>query len=182
MKFNIAWANVVKENVSLKIALLIVGITAIFLGAGLFVVSTKDPIVIERACGARVLEKSTNTKPSVAEIKEFAKEALAQRFNSGLEPKDAFLSPIEIKAKVSEETLLKKKNINQASVVRNIFVVKDKIYADIDRVFAMGESRPAYASKLALDIQYTSRSEDNPYGLILNKVSFLDQKGDKSDK
>lgn len=182
MKFNIAWANVVKENVSLKIALLIVGVTAIFLGAGLFVVSTKEPFVIERACGTRVLEKSINTEPSVSEIKAFAKEALTQRFNSGLEPKEAFLSPIEIKAKVSEETLLKKKNINQASVIRNVFVVKNKTYADIDRVFAMGDSRPAYASKLALDIQFTSRSEDNPYGLILNRISFLDQKGDKSGK
>lgn len=182
MKFNIAWANVIKENVSLKIAFLIVGLTTILLGVVLIVVSTKDPVVIERSCGAKVLQQSTNTKPSIEEIKEFAKEALAQRFNSGLGAKDKFLSSTEVKSKINEETLLKKKNINQASVVRNVFVIKDKIYADIDRVFAMGESRPAYASKLALDIQSTARTEDNPYGLILNRVSFLNQKGEKLDK
>lgn len=182
MKFNIAWANVIKENFSLKYALLIVGILAILLGIGLVVTATRDPILIERSCGAKIVSKSLNKTPTVDEIKEFAKEALVQRFDSVIEPKSSHLSSVEIKSKISEEILLKKKNINQATVIRNVFVVKDKIFADIDRVFAMGDSRPAYASKLALDIQYTERSGKNPYGLILNKVSFLEQKGNKDEK
>ena len=69
----------------------------------------------------------------------------------------------------------------QLVVVREVFSVKDKIYADIDRVFAMGDARPAYSSKLSLDIRFTERSEDNPYGMILNSITFLNPKEAKGD-
>lgn len=178
MKFNIAWANIANENVSLKYALIFTLGFGVFLGVGFLRLALKDPIVIERSCSTQMM-KAVNSKPTVEEMKIFSREALMQRFSSEISANKEFLSPIELAAKKNEEGSLQKKKVSQNVIVRSVVNVKEKIYAEVDRVFMMGDSRPAYSTKLLLDIQATARTEANPYGLILNKITFLNIKGGK---
>lgn len=172
MKFNVAWANIAKENVSLKFALVSMMVISIFLSIGFLQMAMKDPIVIERSCKTEFVGKA-NTKPTVAEIKAFTKEALSQRYSSEVQVNDSFISAKEVQQKKAEEETFKNKKISQFILVRSVSVIDGKVIANIDRIFSMGEARPAYPSQIQLDIQSVTRSTENPYGLILNKIEVI---------
>lgn len=175
MRFSTAWANIAKQNVSLKVALVSVSVASVFLSIGFMKTSFKDPIVIERSCKTESLVASS-IEPTVAEMKQFVKKALLERYSSEEIAAVSYLSKKLNKEKLTENKLFKKKDVVQLSLVRSVDVTKDKIIANVDRIFSMGKTRPAYPSKFALKVQSIKRTLENPYGLILVSIKTITQK------
>ena len=171
MRFSTAWANVAKQNVTLKVVILSLSVSTVFLAIGFLKANFKAPIVVERSCETVMLQQQ-NTEPTVKEIKQFLNEALLERFSaSSVESK--YLSKNVKVEKKAENKIFAKKKIQQFAIIRSIQVTKDKMTAQVDRLFSMGKTRPAYASEFLLKIQSTKRSLKNPYGLVLVSIKTL---------
>ena len=173
MRFPQAWANIAKENVSLKIVLFCTSTIAVLMSIGFLKSSLKDPIVVERSCKTQILKEKAQEAPTAKEIKEFLNIALVQRFTSGKEVEKSFFSKSELKVRGQEEETFKDKKIKQLVIVRDILITEKTIAAEVDRVFSMGKARPAYPSTLVLDVQQIKRTLKNPYGLVINKIETL---------
>ncbi len=174
MRFNTAWAAVTSQNVTLRVVFLIfAGVMAAmsFVAAK---ASLKNPIIIERACYSSVLEPKTS-EHSPVEIEAFIKEAVHQRFDSDGVPNSEFLSVEEFKLRAKEQEELGRRQMKQR-VTLNSFVRKDgTISADTDRLISVGSIRSAFSFPLMLSLSSVTRSEANPYGLVLVKIIPLNQ-------
>lgn len=181
MRFPQAWANIASQNSVLRVA--IVGVTASGLVALLISLkfAFKDPLIIERSCYSSIKSSTTSQEPTKIEYEQFIKEALSQRFDGDNLAQSDYLSIEELANKTTEQNEMKKRTVRQKIIVNSITRKDDSFFADTDRILAMGNLRSALPFPLTLKIQRTSRSEANPYGLILFNVSIQNQEGVKNE-
>ncbi len=171
MKFHVAWDSLEKENRFLKVLVIIVLLLAIFLCSVVAVVSGKDPLVIAKGCYSRISEKDPSA-PTNDEIKAFVEEALKARFNTGwMNPN--FLSREESVFRDKEQLELSKQKMRQTVVVNNVLPQKDGINVDADRMISVGDIRSSFRFPLKVQIKSETRSEGNPYGLVLSDVEEI---------
>ena len=71
---------------------------------------------------------------------------------------------------------LKKKGMRQTLIVNSVTVNGDTIRVDADRLISVDKIRSAFPLMLEASVSRTTRTEDNPYGLLLTKVAPVDAK------
>ncbi len=175
MKFVSVWAKTAAENVTLKAAAALLGIVAVFQLVAILVLSSREAIVVERACYSRIT-KAGPQKHTNEEISAFLAEALPMRFSTEESAKASHLSPEQAAAKTREEEALKTKQIAQKFVFFEASVSEKEIIATGDRIISLGAAKSVLPLKVKVTVAATQRSEANPYGLILTDVSQIEEK------
>ena len=178
MKFTTAWAKTAAQNVTLKIATLVlaaVSLVQLFVICGL---AARDLPVIERGCFSRPLQAKP-IDPTKNEIEAFLIEALPMRFDSSAYLKEGFLSIEETVSREKELATLKQRQIQQRILVQDVKSDGKEVLVTADRLFSVGKIRSALSLNLKVIVQQSNRTESNPYGLILSSVTQIEEKEDK---
>ena len=178
MRFSTAWAKTAAQNVTLKVATVVlagVSIVQLSVIAGL---SIKDPLVIERACFSK---KSIikNSNPTQDEIKSFLTESIPMRFDSIGNSIDGWLAIEESIAREKEIATLKQRQMTQKVLVSEVKFENKDIIVTTDRIMSIGKIKSVLPLNLKVVVQQSTRSESNPYGLILSSISQIEEKEDK---
>ena len=175
MRFPTAWADIAAQNVTLKFVIGALSISLITTATIAAKLGLKDPIVVERGCVSKSANIASANVTDV-EIRGFIEQVLPQRFGTATEPKAAYLSPAQSKARAIEMDDIKKKGMRQTLVVNSVTVNGDAIRVDADRLISIDKIRSAFPLMLEVSVSRTARTEDNPYGLLLTKVATVDAK------
>jgi hypothetical protein len=178
MKFTTAWAKTAAQNVTLKIATLVlaaVSLVQLFIIVGL---TTRDLPVIERGCFSRPLQTKP-LNPSKNEIEAFILEALPMRFDSNGYLKEGFLSIEETLFREKEQLTLKQRQITQKIIIQDVKSDGKDVQVFADRLLSVGKVKSALPINLKIVVQQSNRTESNPYGLILSNVSAIEEKEEK---
>lgn len=170
MRMPLAWANTVAQNVTLKAALLVLCLVAVSLALATAKLAIRQPIIIERGCISSVVD-SSSTEHSATEIESFMKEALRQRFNSDAVPVPDYLSSEEILSREQEQKELSSRSMNQTVIVRGIKIDGNTTTIDTDRVIAVAQIRSAFVFPITATIKSTTRTQNNPYGLQIVRLT-----------
>jgi hypothetical protein len=178
MKFTTAWAKTAAQNVTLKVATVILGIVTVFQLSVITGLSMKEPLIIERSCYSKVLTAKP-ADPTQEEIKSFLSEALPMRFDSTGYLKDGFLAIEETIARDKELATLKSRQMNQRVLISEIKFDGKDIQVFTDRLVSIGKIKSALTLNLKVKVEQTNRSESNPYGLIVSSISQIEEKEDK---
>lgn len=177
MKFSVAWAKIATENHVLKFIVIILSGLCLFFALTSLKLSLRDPLVIERGCYSKNATP-VDGKRSPAEIEAFLKEALSQRFDSSSAPRNGFLSDEEIEVREREQKELEGRKLEQRVILSRLSMNGGVVNVEADRLIAIGEVRSAFKFPLIVKIESVTRSEGNPYGLVVEEVKTI-QKGEK---
>jgi hypothetical protein len=178
MRFTTAWADVLKENLNLRVGVLVLAFTTAALGVTTVRLSLRTPLLVERGCQTGTLSPSDANR-NEAEIAAFVKSALASRFDTDAADARTFLSDQEFHNRVAEQQELEKKSVRQRILVNSVKVQGESINIDSDRIISVGQIRSALPFPIKATIAFEARSETNPYGLLLMNVVPIRQKGDE---
>lgn len=173
MKFSTAWAVTAAQNVSLKAATLVLGIVTLTLAATCIKLALKSPLIVERGCAANIAKLASNQERTASEIESFTRVALSQRFNSDEKIVPTFLSSEEESARFAEQKELNQREMTQKVIFNKIQITGEKVVIHADRLISIGNIRSAFLFPLQVTISSILRTEVNPYGLTLSKVSPL---------
>jgi hypothetical protein len=162
------------EKELLKITnLTLTGIVVALCGT-LVTTATRDPILVDRSSRKTVIiEKVATDEEKISEVENFLREALSLRFDSKVKSSSELLSKELARAHEIEEGELKAKQVAQSVVVNGIQKTKDGFVVDADRIVSISKLRSAFSFPLKAQIEKTSRSEQNPYGLMLIRIEKL---------
>lgn len=180
MKFTLAWAEVLTQNIALRVAVLALSGCLIAVLVVLVKVSLKEPLIIERACHTSTLESSSPERTE-KEIAAFIVQALKARFDTGADD-SVILSEEEARYREQEQKDLNGKGIHQRIVFNSVKeIAGTQVTVDADRLISVGPVRSAFSFPLLVTIGSVKRTENNPYGLRLIQVKPL-QEGKKDEK
>lgn len=101
---------------------------------------------------------------------------MTQRFGSAVDVHTSYFSPAQVKARTMELDDLRKKGMRQTLIVNAVTINADAIKVEADRLIAVDKIRSAFPVVLNVEVSRTNRTTDNPYGLILTKVSVVEAK------
>jgi hypothetical protein len=178
MRFSTAWAKTAAQNVTLKVATVVLTLVSV---VQLFVIAqlaSRDLPIIERSCYSRLLHPQ-QTDPTKEEITSFLTEALPMRFDSVSYVKEGFLSIEESTSREKEQTALKQRQISQRVVISDVKIDGKDIQVTADRLVSFGKVKSDLAFNLKVVVRQTNRTESNPYGLVLSSVSQIEEKENK---
>ena len=96
MRFIVAWANVISENMALKLSLGCLVLVLASLSTVVVKLAARKPLVVERGCLSRVVPTGDGTRTAV-EVETFVREAVSMRFDTAALVKPDYLSDGEIK-------------------------------------------------------------------------------------
>jgi len=170
MKFSLAWAQTAAQNVTLKVALSVLCFVSGTLALSTVKLASRKPIIIDRGCFSATVEPSGNDH-SASEVEAFVREAIRQRFNSDAAPIPDFLSEEEISARNQEQKEFSGRAMTQTVIVRSVKANESTVTIDADRLIAVAQIRSAFSFPLMATIRSTTRSQGNPYGLQLVKLT-----------
>ncbi|MBI4403625.1 MAG: hypothetical protein HY537_05665 [Deltaproteobacteria bacterium] len=180
MKFTSAFANVLSQNMTLRAAVALLSLCSLFFCISTIRLAVRDPIVIERTCYSKALEP-VDPKHTSTEIEAFIRGSVPSRFDSNSNAAQ-FLSTDELMFRNKEQDELLKKEMTQKVVVNSIKLDGARFIVDTDRIISIGKVRTALAFPLIVELSSTTRSEINPYGLVLKRVSQFSEEGNKNEK
>ena len=175
MKFSTAWAKVAAQNVTLKVATLILAIISVTQLGVITSLASREPLVIERSCYSRMLP-TKNAQPDQNEIKGFLDVALPMRFDSDGYFKEGFLSLQEVGARDKELATIKQRQMNQKIVISDLKIAEKLITITADRLISIGKIKSALPLNLEVTLEQTNRTEANPYGLIIGAINQIEEK------
>lgn len=178
MRFSTAWAKTAAQNVTLKIATVILAIVSTVQLLIIGNLASRDLPVIERSCYSSSLQAKASA-PTNDEMKAFLLESIPMRFNTDAYVKNGFLSIQETTSRENEQASLKQRQINQKVIVANFKFDADDISITTDRIVSVGRVKSVLGLNLKVVLQKTNRSEANPYGLILSSVAEVKEKEEK---
>ena len=181
MKYTEAWASVVLQNLNLKIATVILGCLSLVLGMTTLKLAFKDSVIIERGCYSKTVTP-VKDEHSKNEIEVFMKEALSQRFDSGVQPVDGLLSPDELNLRQTEQKEFENRGMKQRIVVNQVTESSDGFKVDVDRIISVGDVRSAFKFPLIVKLESKARSYSNPYGLLVVTAKQYEDKPTATDK
>lgn len=171
MRFPVAWAQVAAQNVNLKFAVAALSVTSIGLAISCTKLALKPPLLIERTCYSSAVA-TASIKHTSAEIEAFLRDALGQRFDTDSIIRDGFISIEESKFKPQEQADLKRREMRQQIIVGHVTAINDStVGIDTDRLVSLGQVKSIFPFPLEIKISKTQRSESNPYGLMIEKIS-----------
>lgn len=177
MRFTHAWADVIAQNLTLKVVVTALSITTVTLGLTSVKLALKKPLVIERSCYSKAANLGS-TEHSPLEIETFVFAALSQRFDTNAVVTGGYLSIEEELSRRQEQRDLVNKGMNQTVIINSVKIDGQKVFVDSDRLIAIGQIRSALPLPLLVNLSTTDRTEGNPYGLLIEKVSIV-KKEDK---
>ena len=169
MKFTIAWAEIAKQNLMLKIALACLSVCAVLFSIVSLKLALREPLIVERACFSRKL-KSADPRRTKDEIEAFIRLSIEQRFNTDSKPQADTVSAAELWFRGLEQKELSSKQIKQRVVINMVTVEDSEVTIDADRILTVGNIRSALAFPLKAKVESQERTESNPYGLMLSNV------------
>lgn len=175
MKYTEAWANVVAQNLNLKVVSIILGVLSIVLGMITLRLTFKDSIIIERGCFSKTVSP-VKDEHSKEEIQSFLKESLSQRFDSEVQPVDGLLSPDELRLRIAEQKEFDSRKMTQKILVNNVMETPEGFKVDADRLISVGDVRSAFRFPLIVKLESKPRSYSNPYGLLVTTTKSVDEK------
>jgi hypothetical protein len=175
MRFSVAWAKVAAQNVTLKLATILLAIVAIVQLFILLDLSLRNPLVVDRGCFSRI-STAKPQEPTTEEIKGFLLEALPMRFDSTAVVKDGFLSIEETVNREKEQATLKQRQMSQRVLVSDVQVNGRDVAVAADRLISVGKIKSALTFNLRVTIQQINRTESNPYGLVISQISLIEEK------
>ncbi len=169
MRFHVALDSLEKENQILRFSVIGLLVLSVVLCSGILYASMKDPLIIERACFSKSLSLA-NANPTKEETASFLEIALRERFDS--ENQDSrYLTADQLTARVREQAELSKQKLTQKVIVNKVEVTEDgTISIDADRFISTGDVRTVLRFPLKVEIAKVTRSDANPYGLLLTNV------------
>jgi hypothetical protein len=178
MRYTTAWSNVLSQNVTLRFAVLILGVTTTALAYSAARMSFRPPLIIERGCFSKgTTSGSTEVTPD--EMESFVREALKQRFDSQAKIFGDFLSNEEMAFRTQEQKELTTRSISQKVLVNSLRVEGNKVFIESDRLISVGTIRSAFPFNLQMTLSSQSRTYDNPYGLTALKITEQKSEGTK---
>ncbi len=177
MKYTEAWASVVSQNLSLKIATVVLAGIAAILGMVTLRLAFKEAIIIERGCYSKSLG-SVKDEHTPQEIEAFLGAALPQRFDTHIQPVDGLLAPEELRARLIEQKEFEAKNMRQRVILNGVEKTSDGFKLDVDRIISVNNVRSAFRFPLVVKLESKARSQSNPYGLLLVAIKPSDTKSD----
>ena len=175
MKFTMAWTSIASQNVVLRWVILALTGCCLLLAIGMVRLAVRHPLIIDRQCFSKVIDPA-GSKHTVGEIAQFAEVAIAQRFNSDAKDSQYFLSQKEQVFRLKEQKALLVKKMTQKVIVNSVRIEGPKAKVDTDRLISVGKIRSAFAFPLVVEISKVSRTDTNPYGLILSRVVQANKK------
>lgn len=175
MRYTTAWSNVLSQNLTLRFAVLILGLTTTALAYSAARMSFRPPLIIERGCFSKTVN-SGSTEVAPDEMEAFVREAIKQRFDSQAKLFGDFLSNEEMGFRVQEQREFTTRSIGQKVLVNSLRVEGNKVFVESDRLISIGTIRSAFPFNVQLTLSSQSRTYDNPYGLTVLKVT--EQKND----
>jgi hypothetical protein len=178
MRFSTAWAKSAAQNVTLKVATVVLGVVCFFQLSLIAGLSMKDPLVIERTCFSRA-SITKNATPTQEEIKSFLSETIPMRFDSSAMLKEGFLALEETISREKELAILKQRQMTQRVLITDMKVNQNEIQVFTDRLISIGKIKSVLPLNLKITILQTNRSESNPYGLIIGSISQIIEKEEK---
>ena len=178
MRFSTAWAKTAAQNVTLKTASALLGIVCLFQLSVIAGLSMKDPLVIERSCFSKAIALK-NPKPTQDEIASFLGEAIPMRFDSAGNLEDGFLALAETISREKEMGTLKQRQMAQRVLVSDVKINGDEILVTTDRLVSIGKIKSVLPLNLKVTVLQTSRTDSNPYGLIVGSISQIVEKEKK---
>ena len=181
MKYTEAWASIVSQNLNLKLVTCILGVLSIVLGMVTLKLAFKDAIIIDRGCYSKVMTP-TKDEHSKTEVASFLKEALAQRFDSTVQPVDGLLSQNEFALRIMEQKEFEGRGLKQRLVINKVMEDSEGFKVEADRIVSVGEVRSAFKFPLLVKLESKSRSYSNPYGLLIVSVKQIEEKLQAKDK
>lgn len=178
MKFTTAWAKTAAQNVTLKVATVVLSAVTISQLSVITGLSLKEPLVIERGCYSKAIQVKP-ADPTQEEIKSFLSEALPMRFDSNSYMKEGFLAIEETIARDKELATLKSRQMNQRVLISEVKFDGKDIQVSTDRLVSIGKVKSALPLNLKVKVEQTNRTESNPYGLIVSSISQIEEKEEK---
>ena len=173
MKFRDVWHEIAKQNSILKVFLAVV-VSLCFLLAILALKSVdKPPLLIERSCKSLIIEIAPK-KHTTKEIDAFLRVALSERFNTKIEETGKYFTENESTLRVGEHKALKNKGVRQYINIHNIKQKGNEALVAADRILSFKEIRAATAIELSVQFAKVTRTEKNPYGLVLTSIKLLE--------
>jgi len=149
---------------------ILIGLTVYF--------ATKPPLVVERSCDVKILEPSSG-KRTPSEVKAFIANALSARFDSDRN-KPSLMTETQADLKSRELKEFTARNITQRVFTEEIILKDNGVFtAKLTRLLKVENIRTALGFSIEAKIFEDSRSEDNPYGLILSEVKLLTPEASK---
>lgn len=180
MKFTQAWAATASQNVALKFVVAALMVCTIGLAASTAKLALKDPLVIERGCFSRVASTAA-TEHTTEEVETFVREAIAARFNSSEQERSVLLSEEENHARLQEQKELTARGMTQRVLANSIKIEGQTAKVDADRLISAGQIRSTFIFPLIFSLQSQTRTEANPYGLVLVKTVSVSTSGEKHE-
>lgn len=171
MKLANAWSETLSQNAAMKWALLALGLATMALTVASWHLALRDPLIIERGCKSAAITAHPGSS-TASEVRSFIMDVLPQRFNSDASLKPSMASPVQLKTRVAEQAELTRRSMRQVVVVNGVTLTGNAIRVDADRLVAVGKVRAAFAFPLDITLETTTRSADNPYGLILTSLAL----------
>jgi hypothetical protein len=96
---------------------------------------------------------------------------LSKRFDSKVLAPQYFLSSEEQGFRLREQDELKTRGVTQRVITNEIKVEGDNVSVDSDRILSSVSIRSAVSFPLVLSLSQTDRTQENPYGLLLSRVT-----------
>lgn len=178
MRFTVAWANVQNQNVILKLSLLVSSLCAIFFCITTTRLALRVPLLIERECFSNVV-KAVNVSTTPPEVEAFIKVALSKRFDTDALDVKPYLSDEEWNFRLKELADLKSKSVTQRVFVNSVKIEGNLATVDADRFLTIEKVKTVTPFLLQVSVSKDARTESNPYGLLIERVSEVKIKEDK---
>lgn len=179
MRFSVAWAKTAAENVTLKVATVVLAVVVLAELTIIAGIAVKDPLIIERACFSRAIA-SKHASPNDEEIKSFLAEAIPLRFNSESVAKEGYLAIAEVQSRDKELAQLAQRQMSQKVITNKINILNGKIMVSADRLVSVGKIKSVLPLNLLIVLQETDRTEANSYGLIISSIEQVEVKEEKN--
>ena len=175
MRFPTAWASVAMQNVTLKIATLVLTIVVVVQLIVISALSMRDLPVIERGCFSSKTAAVPRT-PTDDEVNAFLAESIPMRFDTMAYQKDGFLSIDELSKREQEQSVLASRQLSQRVLISDIKHDRGNLTVVADRIFSVGKIKSVLPMILKLGLAKTNRTEANPYGLVLESTEEIKPK------
>jgi len=132
-------------------------------------IALKPPLLIERGC-ITSFKSIASLDHTDQEVEAFVRVALSQRFNSDTASIPGYLSQAEEDYRIQEQKELGSRNMTQKIIVNSVKVKDGVGIVDTDRLISVGSVRSAFSFPLSITLSTVSRTEGNPYGLVLTQT------------
>lgn len=169
MKFASAWAEIAKQNLTLKVAIASLSFCSALLAIVSLKLALREPLVVERSCFNRAL-KTVDPRRTKEEIEAFVRIALEMRFNTDAKAANEMIANAEVVNRTQEQKELASRQIRQRLVINSVGVEDSDVTVEADRLLTVGSIRSALPMSLKVRVESQERTDSNPYGLILTNV------------